>query len=91
MHLLLISPCDSLTLNVSIINASFAAVFLMQSFHADNFSGCQYSVSFILLPLECSINFSLNLLGTGFLYLLVIMMNSSFMPVHHFVCHLDLN
>ena len=32
--------------------------------------------------------FSLNLLETGLLY---IMMNSSFMSVHHLVCHLDLN
>ena len=48
-------------------------------------------VGFILLPLKCSINFSLNLLGTGLLYLLDIMMNSSFMPVHQLVCHLDLN
>ena len=32
--------------------------------------------------------FSLNLLETGLLY---IMMDSSFMPVHHLVCHLDLN
>ena len=28
-------------LNVSIINVSFAAVFLIQSFHANNFSGEQ--------------------------------------------------
>ena len=32
--------------------------------------------------------FSLNLLGTVLLY---IMINSSFMSVHHLVCHLDLN
>ena len=32
--------------------------------------------------------FSLNLLGTGLLY---IMINSSFMSVHHLICHLDLN
>ena len=32
--------------------------------------------------------FSLNLLGTGLLY---IMMNSFFMSMHHLVCHLDLN
>ena len=31
--------------------------------------------------------FSLNLVGTGLLH----MMNSSFMSVHHLVCHLDLN
>ena len=47
----------------------------------------KYLIDF-LLPLKCSINFSLNLLGTGLLYLLDIMMNSS---LHHLVCHLDLN
>ena len=39
-------------------------------------------------PLKCPIIFPVNLLGTGLLY---IMMNSSFMSVHHLVCHLDLN
>ena len=34
-------------------------------------------VGFILLPLKCSINFSLNLLGTGLLYLLDTMTNIS--------------
>ena len=53
---------------ISIINVSFAAAFLIQSFHTDNFSGYH-----ILLPLKCSINLSLNLLGTGLLYLLDIM------------------
>ena len=38
-------------------------------------------------PLKCPIIFPVNLLGTGLLY---IMMNSSFMSVHHLVCHLDL-
>ena len=40
---------------------------------------------------QCPINFSLNMLGTGLLYLLDIVMNSSFISVHHLVCHLDLN
>ena len=51
----------------------------------------KYLVGFILLPLKCSINFSLNLLRTGLLYLLYVMINSSFMPVHQLACHLDLN
>ena len=43
---------------------------------------------FILLPLKCpsSINFFLNMLGTGLLYLLDIVVNSSFMSVHRLVC-----
>ena len=45
-------------------------------------------MGFILLPTNCHIIFSLNLLGTGLLY---IMMNSSFMSVDHLVCQLDLN
>ena len=42
MHLLMISPCDLLinvTLNVSIINANFAAAFLIKIFLNDSFSG----------------------------------------------------
>ena len=50
-----------------------------------------FGISFILLPLKCSINFSLNLLRTGLLYLLDITMTNSVMPVHYVVCHLDLN
>ena len=41
MHLLLTSPWDILinvTLNVSIINVSFAAASPIQNFHTDNFS-----------------------------------------------------
>ena len=37
---------------------------------------------------KMSHHFSLNLLGTGLLY---VMMNSPFMSVYHSVCHLDLN
>ena len=97
MHLLLISPCDlsiNVTLNVSIINRSFSAAFLIQSSHTNNLfwlATSSYLVGFILLPLKYSINFSLDLLGTSLLYLLDIMMNSSFRPVHNLVCHLDLN
>ena len=50
-----------------------------------------FGVGFILLSLKYPINFSLNLLGTGLLYLLDILMNSTFMSVHHLVYHLDLN
>ena len=97
MQLLLISPCDLLinvTLTVSIINVSFAAAFLIQSSHTDNLfwlATSSYLVGFILLPLKCSITFSMYFFGTGLLYLLDIMKNSSFMPVSHLVCHLDLN
>ena len=38
-------------------------------------------------PVKCPIIFPVNLLGTGLLYL---MMNSSFMSVHHLVYHLDI-
>ena len=41
-HVLYISPGDLLinvTLNVTIINVSFAAAFPIQNFHTDNFSG----------------------------------------------------
>ena len=48
-------------------------------------------MGFILLLLKCPINLSLDLLGTGLLYLLDIMMNSSFMSVQHLFCRLDLN
>ena len=76
-------------------NVSFATVFLIQNFHTNNFSDYlpanRYLVGFIFLPLKYPINFFLNLLGTGFLYLLDIMMNSSVMSVQHLFCHLDLN
>ena len=48
MGLLLISPCDLLinvTLNVSMLNVSFADAFLIQSFHTDNFSGQQLALA----------------------------------------------
>ena len=48
-------------------------------------------LGFIILPLICPIRFSLNFSGSGLLCLLVVMMNSSFMSVHHLVFHLDLN
>ena len=90
----MVSPCDLLinvTLNLGIINVSFAAAFLIKSFHTNNFSGLQPANAWWAL-FCCLLNvtsiFSLNLLGTGLLY---IMMNSSFMSVHHLVCHLDLN
>ena len=44
IHVLLILPCDlsiNVTLNVSLINVSFAAAFLKQIFRTDNFSGYQ--------------------------------------------------
>ena len=47
-------------------------------------------MGFILLLLKCAIKFSLNLLGTGLLYLLGIMMNSSVWSVQDLVCQLDL-
>ena len=94
----MVTPYDLLlnvALNESIINVRFATAFLIQIFHTNNFSGYQltnrYLVGFTLLLLKCPINFSLNLLGTGLLYLLDIMMNSSVMSVQHLVCHLDLN
>ena len=63
----------NVTLNASIINVSFAATFPIQNFLTDNFSGYQLAYiwkGLFLLPLKCSINFSLSLLGTRLLYLL---------------------
>ena len=82
----MVSPYNLLinvTLNASIINVSFATVFLMKNVHANNFSGLtnRYLVGFNLLSLQYPINFSLNLLGTGLLYLLDIMVNSSVLSV----------
>ena len=90
MHLLLGSPYD-LLINVTkvLLLCSSNKAFMLTIFLASNYLANM--VGFILLHLKRSISFSLNLLGTGLLYLLDIMMNSSFMPVHHLVCHLDLN
>ena len=50
-------------MQVGIINVSFATVFLIQSFHSNNFLASKYPlanrhlVGFILLPLKCPINF----------------------------------
>ena len=62
-------------------------VFILNNFLTSNW----LLVGFILLPLNSLINFCLNFLGTGLLYLLDIIMNSSFVSVHHLVYHLDLN
>ena len=70
---------------------SSCKVFILILFLASKYPPAnRYLVGFTLLPLKCPINFSLNLLGTGLLYLLDIMMNSSVVSVQHLVCYLDL-